>query len=170
MQKSFRAIAATALIGLGLCVWWVFFPGAGRIIRARVAELAQTVSFKPSDGTIPKGIKIMKLPDFFTTDVVIKLEARGFETQNFSGREEIRDKAPLLYGGLRGLQVEFLDVKLTFGPDRQTAIAHLTGKATVSGERDYYVQELDLMFKKVDGKWLIYRVETVKTLTYNESL
>jgi hypothetical protein len=164
MQKSFRFLLALALIGLGAWLWWTFFPGAERAIRAQVAALAKTVSFKPSDGNVPKGIKAMKLLDFFTADVVIKLKPKGFEPLELDGREAIRESEPLLYyKGPRGLEVKFLDVKLTLGPDRQTAIAYLTCQATVAGEGDFYVQELELMFKKVDGAWLIYRVETVKT-------
>jgi ketosteroid isomerase-like protein len=164
MQKSFRVILALALIGLGAWLWWTFFPGAERAIRAQVAALAQTLSFKPSDGDLPKGIKAMKLLDFFTADVVIQLKPKGFEPLDLDGREAIRESEPLLYfKGPRGLEVEFLDVKLTLGPDRQTAIAHLTCQTTIAGEADYYVQELQLMFKTVDGAWLIYRVETVPT-------
>jgi len=165
MQKSFRAIVLLALIGLAAWIWWVFFPGAERAIRARVAELAETVSFKPSDGIAPRGLKAMKLPAFFTKDVVVKLDVRGFEKQDFSGRDEIEEKAGLLFKGLSGLQVEFLDVNLTFDPDKHTAIAHLTCKASPSGDPDFYVQELKLLFRKVEGEWLIYRVETVNTFS-----
>jgi ketosteroid isomerase-like protein len=165
MQKPFRFLAIAALIGLGAWGVWALFPSADRAIRSRVAELARTASFKPSDGIVPKGLKAQKVPGFFTADAVILLSAQGFEAQDFSGREAIQERALLAMRGLRGLRVEFLDVNLTFGPDKQTAIANLTCKATVSGERDFYVQELNVMFKKVDGQWLIYRVETVKTLS-----
>jgi hypothetical protein len=42
---------------------------------------------------------------------------------------------------------------------------NLTGKAIVPGERDISAQEFNFQLKKVDGKWLIYRVETVRTLS-----
>jgi hypothetical protein len=165
VQKPFRILVTAALIGLAVWVWWTFFPGDNRAIRSRVAELAKTASFKPEDGIIPRGLKAESLPYFFTTDATLVLRARGFEARDFSGREAIQEHALYLMKGLRGLEVEFLDVNLTFGPDKLTAIANLTCKATPAGERDFYVQEMNFMFKKVDGKWLIYRVETVKTLT-----
>ena len=65
---------------------------------------------------------------------------------------------------LTSLKVEFPDMNITFGADGQTAKVNLTGKAIVPGERDISAQEFNFQLKKVDGKWLIYRVETVKTL------
>jgi hypothetical protein len=63
------------------------------------------------------------------------------------------------------LKVEFPDMNISLGADGQTAKVNLTGKGTVPGERDISAQEFNFMLKKVDGKWLIYQVETVKTLS-----
>jgi ketosteroid isomerase-like protein len=166
MQKSLRILCAAALIGLGVWVWQVFFPSAEKAIRSRLAELARTASFKPADGTVPKTLKAQKLPEFFTADAVILLDARGFRPQKISGREEIQQQVTGAMHFLQGLHVEFLDINLTFDPDKRSAIANLTGKAIVDGERDFYVLELNFMLKKVDGEWLIYRVETVKTIAH----
>src|SRR5581483_368351 len=81
------------------------------------------------------------------------------------GRDEIRDAALVATRALQGLKIEFLDITVTVDPDGQTALGHLTGKATVSGERDFQVMELNFRFRNVDGKWLIFKVETVKTLS-----
>ena len=40
-----------------------------------------------------------------------------------------------------------------------------TVKVNAGDSKDYGVQELHFQFKKVDGNWLISRVETVKTLS-----
>ena len=65
---------------------------------------------------------------------------------------------------LAGLNVEFLDVSVSVGPDQESATANLTAKAKVPGE-DFMVQELKFTLKKIQGAWLILRVETVKTLS-----
>jgi hypothetical protein len=56
-------------------------------------------------------------------------------------------------------------MNITIDPGGQTAKVNLTAKAIVPGERDISAQEFNFMLKKVDGKWLIYKVETVKTLS-----
>ena len=66
---------------------------------------------------------------------------------------------------MSGLSVEFLDINVTVEPDRKSAAADLTLKARVAGEKDLIVQELKFTLRKIDGTWLIIRVETVKTLS-----
>jgi len=63
------------------------------------------------------------------------------------------------------LKIEFPDMNVTIAPDGQTAKVNLTGKASVPGERDISAQEFNFKLRKVDGKWLIYQVETVRTLS-----
>jgi hypothetical protein len=165
MQKSLRLVGAAALIGLGVWGWFIIFPSPEKVIRSRLDRLAGTVSFEPKDGIIVRGYRAEKAAGFFTPDVEVSLDVRGTEPMIFSGREEIRQRA---LGGarlLRGLKVEFLDINVMLGPDKQTAIANLTAKWTLSGDREFNVQEFNFKLKKVDGEWLIYRVETVKTLS-----
>ena len=49
-------------------------------------------------------------------------------------------------------------------------VVNLTGKATVEGEGDFQVQEFNFKLKKVDRTWLIYRIDTVKTLSQTTAL
>jgi hypothetical protein len=61
--------------------------------------------------------------------------------------------------------VEFPDVNVTVAPDKQSATADLTVKAQAGGDRDSIWQEMKFTLQKTGGKWLITRVETVRTLT-----
>jgi hypothetical protein len=45
-----------------------------------------------------------------------------------------------------------------------SAVANLTGRGKIPGEKDFLVQELKFTLKKVESDWLISRIETVKTL------
>ncbi len=66
---------------------------------------------------------------------------------------------------VNGVKIEFVDIVVKLDPDKQSATVDLTGKATMSGEHDFSVQEFKFLLKKVGRDWLIYRVETVKTLS-----
>ncbi len=165
MQKSFRLLAAAALIGLGVWGWFLLFPGPEKVIRSRLHILAQTVSFEPKDGAIARGYSVQKAAGFFTTEAEITVDGRGLEPLHFSGRDEIQQALLWPARSLRGLKVEFLDINVTLNPDQQTAKANLTGKWTLAGDREFNVQEFDFLLRKVDGVWLIYRVENVKTLS-----
>ena len=165
MQKSFRVLAAAALIGLGLWGWFVLFPSPEKVIRSRLNNLARTISFEPADGTIARGYSAQKAAGFFTTNVEINVEAQGMEALHFNGRDEIQQAALGAARFLRGLKVEFLDINLTLAADQQSAKANLTGKWTPTGDRDFGVLEFNFLLRKVNGTWLIYRVDSVKTLS-----
>ena len=165
MQKSLRLVGVAVMIGLGVWGWFFFFPGPEKVIRSRLHTLARTFSFEPKDGTIARGYSAQKAAGFFTLDAEINVDIRGMELKQFSGRDEILQAVMMAMRSVRGLKVEFLDINITLDSDRQTAKANLTGKWTLAGERDFNVLEFDFLLRKVDGVWLIYRVDTVKTLS-----
>ena len=165
MQKLIRFVGALALIGLGVWGWFYFFPGPEKVIRSRLQNLARTISFAPKDGAIARAYSAEKAASFFTPDAEVVVDVRGMETLNFSGRDEILQRALAGTRVLHGLKVEFLDVNITLEPDQQKAKANLTGKWTLAGDQEFNVLEFDFLLKKVDGVWLIYRVTSVKTLS-----
>jgi hypothetical protein len=169
MQKLVRFVTVAALIGAVFWVWTVLFPSPQKVIRSRLLKLAATASFEPKDGELPRAFQSQKLTEFFTPDAMVTVDIRGFGQRSLNGREELQQAALAYMHTLRGLKVELLDINVTLDPDKQTAVANLTGKAMVTGESDFYVQELNFKLKKVDGKWLIYKVETVKTLSQSQS-
>jgi hypothetical protein len=167
MQKSFRVtLLVAAIIILGFFAWHWLFPNPEEVIRARLKKLAETASFEPKDGTIRRALKASSVPEFFTTNVEIVVDVPGGRTQALSGRAEIQRAATGAVQELRGLKTEFLDINVKLGSDKQTAVANLTGKFTPQGDYDFIVQEMNFMLRKVDGKWLIFRIETVKTLSF----
>jgi hypothetical protein len=165
MQKFVRLVIVAALIGLGFWGWRILFPSPQKVIRSRLMKLATTLSFEPRDGELSRAFSAQKIPEFFTPDATIVVDIRGYGQRSLNGPDELQQAALAYMHTLRGLKIELLDINITLDPDKQTAVANLTGKATVSGEPDFYVQEFNFKFKKVDGQWLIYKVETVKTLS-----
>jgi hypothetical protein len=63
------------------------------------------------------------------------------------------------------LKVKFLEVRVTVAPDRQSASVNLTADADISDQRDAFVQEIKILLRKIDGEWLITRVETLRTVS-----
>jgi hypothetical protein len=165
MQKPVYLFLVAALIGAGVWAWRLLFPSPEHVIRSTLDELARTVSVLPTEGVLARGYKLEKLPDFFTPDVIVHADLRGMESQSFNGRDELMAAGTPALQSLHGLKVEFLDINVTFGPDRKTAVANLTCKATVTNEHDFYVQEFNFMLRKIGRRWLIYRIDTVKTLS-----
>ena len=165
MQKSVRILAALAVIGLAFWGWRVFFPSPEAAVRSRLTALAERASFGPSEGTVAKATSLFALMDYFTTNVEVRVEARGFGSHTFNGRDELMEYAKWLRTRYAAAKFEFIDMNITISPDKQAAQVNLTGKAALAGEKDPWLQELNIYLKREDRKWLIYKVETVRTLT-----
>jgi hypothetical protein len=166
MQKSIRIIVLAALIALGIWGWRVFFPGPESVIKSRLTSLAKTLSFDGTDGNISKVYKADQVGGYFTDDVEVTIDVRGYSgSRSIDGKTEIKQALLYAQANLTGLKVQFLDINVTLGPDKKTAVANLTAQADISGEPDFHLMELNLTLKEVEGKWLITRIETVKTLS-----
>ena len=165
MQKSFRILLAAALIALGILGWRMLFPSPENVIRSRLKSLAKIVSFEANQGMIAKGYSAQKLTEYFTPEVDISLDAPGYPHLSVSARQELMQGLLWAQSNLGSLKVEFLDINVTLEADKQSATANLTAKVTIGKSSDFNVQELNFSLKKMENRWIIYRIVTVKTLS-----
>lgn len=166
MRWLFRIVLAAAVAGVLLWLWTIFFPSPEAVIRKRLTELAQQASFNPSEGEIARPLNAASLAGFFTPDIELALNVREFNQQGTFTREQIVQGALAMRNLVQGLKVEFLDSVVSLESDRQSADVSLTMRASVPGDKNFSVQEMKLRLRKIDGKWYIFRVETVRTLTW----
>ena len=164
MKRLVPVVLGLAVIGVAFWLWTVLFPSPERAIRSRLNALAKAISFDSKGGLLTQAYNAQKVGEFFAMDVDVEVEVSGYEAMSFHGRDEVLQAAAAARTHLSALKVEFPDMNITLDPDKQSAKVNLTAKATMPGERDISAQEFNFMMKKVDGKWMIYRVETVKTL------
>ncbi len=161
---TFRAILAAALLALGLWGWHLLFPSPEQVIRKRLTELAQAVSFSAKEAPLAKLANAQNLTAFLASDVEITVDVPGQSRRTFSGRDELVEAAIAARSVVGSLSVQFFDINVSVAPDKQTAIVNLTARGKVPGE-DLLVQELKFLLKKIGHDWMIIRVETVKTLS-----
>jgi len=165
MKTALRLVLLAAVAALGFWLWIVFFPSPEKVVLKKIASLAATATFSAGDGNITRANKVGNLIGFFAVDAEIVFDAPGQGARTLSGRDEIRDAARAGFASLTTLKVEFLDVTVRLGADRQTADVNCTAKVNAGDSKDFGVQEMHFQLKKVDGNWLITRAETVKTLS-----
>jgi hypothetical protein len=165
MKWVARILLVLLLSAVGVWVWWRFFPNDQTAVRRQLEQDARYVSFSPGESAISKGLAINSLMDDCTDDVEISVDIQGYQRQSMSGKDELRPAATIVRAHLTSLKVEFLDMNIEVAPNRQTAIVDLTAKIRVPGEQEFFPQELKFTMKKVNGKWMIRKIETVKTLS-----
>jgi hypothetical protein len=163
-QWLLRGLLGLSLAALGIWGWRILFPSPEQAIRKQLTALAQTASVPASEGALAKLARAQRLTGFFTSNVEITVDLPGRSPQTITGRDELQQVALGARSMAAGLKVAFLDVGVTLAPDRQSAVAHLTARADVPGERMPQVQELSVSFQNLEHDWLISRVEAVRTL------
>ena len=162
-QWLWRLILLAAVLVVGWFCWRWFFPSPERVIRKRLDELAKSASFTPNESPLAQAANSIKAASYFSPDVVVNVDVRGLKRQTYTGRDHLRVTMAGSRQFLGSLQVEFVDVNVVLAPDKKSAVVNLTAKGKIPG--DLQVQELKLTMEKMDGDWLISRVETVKTLS-----
>jgi len=165
MKIALRFILLAALVALGAWLWFVLFPSPEKVIRQRLTELARTASFSSNESDLARLAAARSLAGFFSTNVEMNVDLPRFAQRSSLDRDEITQIALAASSRAGGLKVKFPDINVTVASDKQSAVADLTVEVDVSGEPDRIVQEMKFTLQKIDGRWLITRVETVRTFS-----
>lgn len=144
--------------------WHWLFPSPERLVRKRLSELAMAASISPNEAPLAKLAKAQHLSNLFAVDAQVDVDIPGRASQTLNGREELQQAALGARAMLNNLKVNFVDVDVAVGADKNSALAHLTATANLPGEKVPEVQELEIGFTNIDRDWFIKRVQTVKTL------
>jgi hypothetical protein len=159
-----RLVLLGAAVAVVVWGWWTFFPSPERVMRKRLLTLAQLASIAPNEAPLARLANSQKLVSLCLPEVELAVDVPGRSLSTINGRDDLLQAVVMARSTLSGLNVEFFDIEVTLDADRQSAVANLTAKAKVPGDRDFYIQELKFVFKKVGSQWFIRRIETVKTL------
>jgi hypothetical protein len=164
LKNVLRFVLALAAAALGVWLWLVLFPSPEKIIAGQFEKLARAASVQPGEGYLPRMARAQKVGDFFSTNVEINIDLPGRQQNAAMSRDDIV-QAVMAAQTAGGLTVKFPDINVTVGADKETAEADVTVEARVPGEQDMMVQEMKFTLRRIDGKWLITRVQTVRTLS-----
>ncbi len=157
-------VAALGLVLLAVWVFRVLFPSDEKLIRNLLHDLARNASFEANDSALTRLANAGRLGEFLSADVVLNLDIGDGDSKTINGRDELIQMAAAAQSTAQGLRVEFPDINTEVAPNGESAIARVTAKANVPGQRELYIQELKIALKKIEGEWKITHVDTVKTL------
>jgi hypothetical protein len=155
------------LLALAALAWWLYgvlFPAPEKLIRQRLGKIAELASFTGKEGNLARVAAVTQLVDCFAPTVQVRVDSPAHAEHTFSGKEEIREVLLGVRANLRALEVKFRDPQVTLNSDRTAALAHLTAEARIGTDRELFVQEMKFGLERVDGKWLVAQIETVRTL------
>jgi hypothetical protein len=159
-----RFFLLAVVVALGAWAWVALHPGPERLIRRRLEGLAHAASFGPNQGYLAKLAGAQSVADFCATNIEVNINVPGSQEHRLAGREDIQQAALALRASVQAVTVTFPDVTVQVSADQQSAVADLTLQARVAGEQEMIVQEVKVTLQKIDGQWLMVKVETVRTL------
>lgn len=165
MVKWLRLLLLVIVVALGAWAWVALHPSPERLIRRQLEGVARAASFGPGQGYLAKLAGAQRLADFFSTNIEVHIDVPGHQGHTLAGREEIQQAALASRASVQSLTVTFPDVTVIVDSDQESAVADLTLQARVAGEQEMIVQEMKVTLRKINGQWLIIKVETVRTLS-----
>jgi hypothetical protein len=162
MKTAVRLLALAGLMALGYWMWTLAHPNPRKVIWRRLERLAQLASFSTNEGQLAKLADVQRIGGFFSDQVVVNVGAPGAETHSFNDRDDLIQSMQAARMAVTSLQAKFLGPKIEVDPGKTEAIVGVVLTADVGGEKDAWVLDLKIEMKKIDGDWLITRVETVE--------
>lgn len=162
MRVTTARVVGLILVGLVAVGAWRWWPNEEKRVRRVIEGLAQDASFSAGEGNISRMAKVNAISNRFTTDAELHVDQVLRLDWAVRGRDTIKGMlmaAPPLKGAV---QVDVHDVQVTLGGD-DTAQVIMTASAKTGGRLggDFNAQEFELRMRKVEGVWLIARVEAV---------
>jgi hypothetical protein len=164
LKRLVRLGLAVVVLAAAVWLWMVIFPGDEAVIRKRVGELARTASFTPDEKPVSKLANASHLASFFSSDTVLRFHGGMSGERQIQGRDELRQLAALVRNNIAAVEVRMLELTVSVEPGHQNAQSRLTAMIRTGLESDVDVQELKLKWQKIDGKWLITRLEATPAL------
>jgi hypothetical protein len=162
MKLAVRLLMLAGLIALGYWAWTAAFPNPRKVVLHRLEKLAQLASFSPNEGQVAKLANVQKIGGYFADQVTVNVEVQGVEKFTFNNREDLIQALQGARMATSSVKAKFLGPKIEMTPGNQEAIVGVALTADVSGEQNAVVVDLKIDLKKIDGDWLITRVETVQ--------
>jgi len=162
--KKFLNIAG--IVVALLVAFWAYralFPGDEKLIRRLLAEVAETAEVKSNENPLFKIAGANKLAGYFSPDAVLRMDVPGVDSRGLDSPEDIRHAFTAARAGLQEAKFQVQELQVTVA-DSQSATAQFVGVAYLNGSGDPLVQEFKMQLRKMDSRWKISRVETVKTL------
>ena len=164
MKRILNIAGVVAVLLLGVWIYRILLPNDEKQIRQLLAEAAETAAVKAEENPLLKIAGASKLVGFFSPDAVLKLEMAGVDTRTLDSPDELRQAVTAARASLQEAKFQLREVQVNVGPAPQSATAQLVAIAYLNNSGDPLVQELKMQLKKIDRRWKISRVETVKTL------
>ena len=168
MNRYLKLIIALVLIAsFGFALKRFFFPSEEDKIRGRLSDIEDVLTFSGVAHPLSVLRESREFGEFFSPGVSFRVDTRNVSQIIINNRDEAMGKFLIGRRGLRKCDVDFVDEAITV--NGKSAMGHLTARAEAtdsSGELILETIEMKIHFKKLEGEWVIFRVEGTGFVNY----
>jgi hypothetical protein len=158
-------VLLASVAAFGWYGWQWLFPDDEAAIRAVLQRIEEGVSAANGAGTgnMDRLARVASLRHELAPDITVDA---GPPFHRLTGREAIIGAAASVSGSTRDLQVRFEDVEITVDPSGERAEVTLTAEARTgdSADGDLDSRELEVIFRRLDGQWVVANVTLIPAL------
>jgi hypothetical protein len=162
VKRLLQIIVLLAFAVGGYFVWTWTHPSPEKAIRKQMEKLAETLAGKPGEGNFARVGGINKTLSFFTPNIYINGEGIPQVNESIQGQTELQQALFAARSRLDGA-ITFHEIHVIVGSEATNARVNFHAVARLSGQNEPYSQDLKAEFVKLDGKWLISRVDPIAT-------
>ncbi|MGE0042551.1 MAG: hypothetical protein AB7H88_19720 [Vicinamibacterales bacterium] len=164
MRLDLRAIVVVvALAAAGVAAWRWLAPGDEAQIRGALDRMAASMRAETGEGELARLARLQALRDELSPDLTVDA---GEPFARLAGREEAVATAGRFVASVRDLEIRFVDVSVSVAPGAETATVSLTAEARFTDRSGpgFDARELEMVFGRRDGRWLLESVALVRVL------
>jgi hypothetical protein len=165
LKRIGQVIGVLVLLVAVFYVSRILFPDDAVVIRNLLHEMAEEASFAGEETPLAKVSKAGKLAGYFTVDARIEVKPFGFQQMLITGRTEIREAVIGARTIASSLEITLDRVDIVVAEDRSSASVAMGATVRSSRQAEPWNQVFDVEMKRVEGDWLINRVQNREFIT-----
>lgn len=162
LKRIFQAFLLLALIAIAFLTYRFLFPGDEARIRKVLERAAIAGSVTGNEGDLGRLTKAAELASICTKDIQVTVDAVGLRG-GLEGRDSVRNAAMRFGTTFGNYRIQLANIHFRELAETSAKVT-LTARFEGAAPAEIDAQEFAIGFQKVDGNWLIARVETVRLL------
>ena len=166
MKLAPRFIALGIATALFVFAFKWLFPHDKDLIRAQLTELSEALLKEKNENPVTSLSEAQKLKNFFSDLIDTHISYKNYQRRPITDRQDLVREYAFMRSYLKRFSISFDDVKIEIDPSH-SRMAYVDSNSRVqwtlkdSQTEQYDSVALEMIWRKIDGDWLIERLATV---------
>ncbi len=144
----------------------ILFPNEIDLIKKQLSFLEKIVSYDKPLAPLAMLSRSNKLKKVLNTSVTISIQTENISKKTIKSIKEVTQALFMLTKYANTFDLDFVDSKITVDDNTAQVNTTIRGIGTKSAGKDFYeAAEVIIFLAKINGKWLITKIQTVEVIS-----